>query len=63
MKKGWGNTKGRLTMEPSGNEEERKTKEELEKIGYQRSGKSWNEVSFLAADRQKRKELVDNLRS
>jgi hypothetical protein len=28
----------RLTMEPSGKQEEGKTKEQLEKIGYQRSG-------------------------
>jgi hypothetical protein len=50
-------------MEPSGNEEERKTKELLEKIGYQSSGKCWNELRFLAANRQKWKELADNLRS
>jgi hypothetical protein len=37
MKRGWGNTKGNLTIEPSGKQEERKTKEQLEKIGYQRS--------------------------
>jgi hypothetical protein len=36
--RGWGNNKGRrLTMEPSG-KQEKKTKEELGKIGYRRSG-------------------------
>jgi hypothetical protein len=38
-------------MEPSGNEEERKTKEFLEKIGYQSSGKGRNELRILAANR------------
>jgi hypothetical protein len=37
-KREWGNTKGRLAMESSGKQEERKTKELLEKISYQRSG-------------------------
>jgi hypothetical protein len=27
------------------------------------AGRSWNELRFLAADRQKWKELVDNVRS
>jgi hypothetical protein len=43
--------------------EERKTIKQLEKIGYQRSGRSWNELTFVAADGQKWKELVDYLRS
>jgi hypothetical protein len=37
-KRGLGNTKGRLAMESSVKQEERKTKEELENIGYLRSG-------------------------
>jgi hypothetical protein len=36
-KSGRGNTKGRLTMESLGKQEERKNKEQLEKIGYQRN--------------------------
>jgi hypothetical protein len=38
-------------MEPSGKQEEKRIKKYFEKIGYQRSGKSWNELRFLAADR------------
>jgi hypothetical protein len=38
LKKTVGNIKGHLTMEPSGKQEERKTKKQLEKIGYQKSG-------------------------
>jgi hypothetical protein len=37
-KRGWGNTKSHLTVKPSGKQEGRKTKEYLEKVGYQRSG-------------------------
>jgi hypothetical protein len=37
-KRGWRNTKGRLPMGSSREQEERKTKEQLEKISYQRSG-------------------------
>jgi hypothetical protein len=37
-KRGWGNTNGHVTMDSSGKQEERKAKEQLEKIGYQRSG-------------------------
>jgi hypothetical protein len=37
-KRGRGNTEGRLTVESSGKQEDRKTEEWLEKIGYQRSG-------------------------
>jgi hypothetical protein len=28
---------------------------------FKEAGRSWNEIRFLAADRQKWKELVDNL--
>jgi hypothetical protein len=31
--------------------------------GDRLAGRSWNELRFLAADRQKWKEFVDNLRS
>jgi hypothetical protein len=45
-------------------EEARKVDQKIAgEIGYQKAGRSWNELSFLAADRQKWKELVDNLRS
>ena len=49
-------------MEPSGKQEKRKTEKKLEKIGNQGSGyRSWNELRYLAADRQKSKGLIDNL--
>jgi hypothetical protein len=37
-KKGWRDTKGCPTLEPSGKKEERKTEKQLEKIGSQGSG-------------------------
>jgi hypothetical protein len=37
-KRGWGDTKGSHTLEPSEKQEERKTEKQLEKIGNQRSG-------------------------
>jgi hypothetical protein len=57
-KRGWRGTKGCPTLEPSGKQEERKTEKQLEKTGNQGS---WNELRFLAADRQKWKGLIDNL--
>jgi hypothetical protein len=39
-KRGWGNTKGCLTMEPSRKQEVKKTEEQVEKIGYQRGGEN-----------------------
>jgi len=38
MKRGWRDTKGYPTLEPSGKQEERKTEKQLEKIGNQGSG-------------------------
>jgi hypothetical protein len=49
------------TLRESGREEDQKIFGEdrlSEKVG-----KSWNELSFVAADRQKWKEFVDNLHS
>jgi len=37
-KRGWRDTKGCPTLEPSGKQEERKTKKQLEKIGNQGRG-------------------------
>jgi len=37
-KRGWRDTKGCPTLEPSGKKEERKIKNQLEKIGNQGSG-------------------------
>jgi hypothetical protein len=48
-------------LKPSGKQEERKAKKLFKKIGYQKLVRSWNKLRFLAADRQKWKELIDNL--
>jgi hypothetical protein len=60
-KRGWRDTKGCPSLEPSGKQEERKSEKQLEKI--KEAGRSWNELRYLAADRQKWKGLIDNLRS
>jgi hypothetical protein len=46
-------------LEPSGHEEERKTKEDLEKA--QREGRTWREVKLLAADRSSWRSFVKAL--
>jgi hypothetical protein len=48
-------------LEPSGKQEERKTEKQLEMSVIKEAGRSWNELRFLAADRQKWKGLIDNL--
>ena len=60
-KRRWRSTKGCPTLEPSRKQEERKTEKQLEKIVIKEAGRSWNELRFLAADRQKWKGLIDNL--
>ena len=60
-KRGWRDTEDCPTLEPSRKQEERKTEKQLEKIGNKGMGRSWNELRFLAADRQKWKGLIDNL--
>jgi hypothetical protein len=47
-------------MESSGKQEERNS---LRRLVIKEVGRSWNELRFLAADRQKWKELVDKLHS
>jgi hypothetical protein len=56
-KRGGGNTKSRPTMEPLRKQEESSWRRSVIK----EAGRSWNELRFLAADRQKWKELIDNL--
>ena len=48
-------------MEPSRKQEERKTEKQLGRSVIKEAGRSWNELRFLAADRQKWKGLIDNL--
>ena len=62
-KRGWGNIKSGPTMEPSRKQEEWKTKNSWRRSVIKEAGRSWDELRFLAADRQKWKELIDNLSS
>jgi hypothetical protein len=48
-------------MEPSRKQEERKTRTSWRRSVTKEVGRSWNELRLLAADRQKWKELIDNL--
>ena len=59
-KRGWRNAKGRPTLESSRKQEERKTENSWRSV-IKEAGRSWNELRFLAADRQKWKRLIDNL--
>jgi len=49
-KRGWKDNKGCPTLEPS-----------LRRSVTKEAGRCWNELRFLAADRQKWKGLIDNL--
>ena len=60
-KRGWRNTKGRTTLESSRKQEERKTENSWRRSVIKEAGRSWNELRFLAADRQKWKRFIDNL--
>jgi hypothetical protein len=50
-------------LEPTGHEEERKTKEDLEEVsfgrGTEREGRTWREVKWLAADRSRWRSFVE----
>ena len=60
-KRGRRSTKGCPTLEPSRKQEERKTENSWRRSVIKEGGRSWNELRFLAADRQKWKGLIDNL--
>ena len=60
-KRGWGNIKSGPTMEPS--RKRGRPKNRWRRSVIKEAGRSWNELRFLAADRQKWKELIDNLHS
>ena len=60
-RRGWRSTKGGPTLEPSRKQEERKTENSWRRSVIKEAARSWNELGFLAADRQKWKRLIDNL--
>jgi hypothetical protein len=62
-KRGWGNTKAALLWNPQGSRERGRPKNRWRRSVIKEAGRSWNELRFLAADRQKWKELIDNLHS
>jgi hypothetical protein len=55
--------KAALLWNPQGSRKRGRPKSTWRRSVIKEAGRSWNELSFLAADRQKWKELVDNLRS
>jgi hypothetical protein len=48
---------------PQGTRKRGRPKNSWRRSVIKEAGRSWNELRFLAADRKKWKELVDNLRS
>ena len=58
-KRGWRDTKGCPTLEPSG--KRGRPRNSWRRSVIKEAGRSWNEPRFLAADRQKWKGLTDNL--
>jgi len=56
-KRGWGNIKSG----PQGSSKRGRPKNSWRRLVIKEAGRSWNELRFLAADRQKWKELIDNL--
>jgi hypothetical protein len=60
-KRGWRSTKGCPTLEPKGNRKRGRPKNSWRRSVMKEAGRSWNELRFLAADRQKWKGLIDNL--
>jgi hypothetical protein len=61
-KRGRRNTKGCPTLQnPQGNRKRGKPENSWRRSVIKEVGRSWNELRFLAADRQKWKGLIDNL--
>ena len=60
-KRGWRDTKGSPTLEPAGSRKRGRPKNSWRRLITKEAGRSWNELRFLAADRQKWKGLIDNL--
>ena len=59
-KRGWGN-KAALLWNPQGSRKRGKPKNSWRRSVIKEVSRSWNELRFLAADRQKWKELKANL--
>jgi len=55
--------KAALLWNPQGNRKRRRPRNRWRRSVIKEAGRSWNELRFLAADRQKWKGLIDNLRS
>jgi hypothetical protein len=55
--------KATLLWNPQGSRKRGRPKNSWRRSAIKEAGRSWNELRFLAADRQKWKEIVDNLRS
>ena len=53
--------KAALLWNPQGSRKRGRPKNSLRTSVIKEVGRSWNELRFLAADRQKWKELIDNL--
>ena len=56
-------SKAALLWNPEGSRKRGRPKNRRRRSVIKEVGRSWNKLRFLAADRQKWKELVDNLRS
>ena len=54
-------SKAALLWNPQGNRKRGRRKNSWRRSVIKEAGRSWNELRFLAADRQKWKELTDNL--
>jgi hypothetical protein len=53
--------KAALLWNPQGSRKKGRPKTSWRRLVTKEVGRSWNELQFLAADRQKWKELIDNL--
>ena len=60
-KRGWRDTKAALLWNPLSNRKRGRPRNSWRRLVIKEAGRSWNELSFLAADRQKWKRLIDNL--
>jgi len=60
-KRGRRDTKGCPTLEPSGKKKRGIPRNNWRRSVIKEADRSWNELRYLAADRQKWKGLIDNL--
>ena len=59
--RGWRDTKEALFWNPQGNRKRGRPRNSWRRSVNKETGRSWNELRFLAADRRKWKGLIDNL--